>query len=218
MSIENFDFRTVHPRRKTVMGQVRQQYIPPECERIPVQMERDEGDPEVSPRCTPYTVYVYRFNIENQIRDLLAEDIFNDVSNLVINPLNPFGKYTPPDNRYDEIHSGDWYQRTYDERIVDSDHQILLGIKIYVVDKTGCDPMLQRHGLEPVMFTFTIINNRIVTKPGGTLGLFLILTNGQSRNLHTIPQMMLAEGDPIEIIINAGIPYSSPFIKFNQMV
>jgi hypothetical protein len=56
------------------MGHIRQQFIPPECEWIPVQMECDEGDLEVSPRCTPYTVYVFRFNIENQIRDLLAED------------------------------------------------------------------------------------------------------------------------------------------------
>jgi hypothetical protein len=32
MSIQNFDFRTVHPRRKTVMGHIRQQFIPPECE------------------------------------------------------------------------------------------------------------------------------------------------------------------------------------------
>jgi hypothetical protein len=78
-------------------------------------MEHDEGDPEVSPQCTPDTVYVYQFNIENQIRDLLAEDIFNDVSNLIINSVNPFGKYTSPDNRYDEIHSGDWYQCTYNE-------------------------------------------------------------------------------------------------------
>jgi hypothetical protein len=49
MSIQNFDFQTVHPRRKTVMGHIRQQFIPPECERIPVQMECDEGDPEDSP-------------------------------------------------------------------------------------------------------------------------------------------------------------------------
>jgi hypothetical protein len=100
---QNFDFRTVHPRRKTVMGHIRQQFIPPECERIPVQMEHDEGDPEDSLRSTLDTVYVYHFNIENQIRYLLAkEDIFSDTSNLVINPVNPFGKYTSPDNRYDE--------------------------------------------------------------------------------------------------------------------
>jgi hypothetical protein len=30
MSIDNFDFQTV--RRKTVMGHIRQQFIPPECE------------------------------------------------------------------------------------------------------------------------------------------------------------------------------------------
>jgi hypothetical protein len=69
---------------------------------------------------------------------LLAEDIFNDASNLVINPVNPFGKCTPPDNRYDEIHSSDWYQGTYNERIDDPNHQVLLSIKIYV---DGCDPM-----------------------------------------------------------------------------
>jgi hypothetical protein len=61
MSIQNFAFQTVHPRRKTVMGHIRQQFIPPECERIPVQMERDEGDLEVSLRSTPDTVYVYHF-------------------------------------------------------------------------------------------------------------------------------------------------------------
>jgi hypothetical protein len=47
MSIQNFNFQTVHPRRKTIMGHIWQQFIPPECERIPVQMERDEGVPEV---------------------------------------------------------------------------------------------------------------------------------------------------------------------------
>jgi hypothetical protein len=107
------------------MCHIRQQFIPPECERIPVQMERDEGDPVVSLRCTPDTVYVYQFNIENQIRDLLAEDIFHAV--------NPFGKYTSPENRYDEIHKSDWYQCTYDEQIDDPDHQVLLGLKIYTI-------------------------------------------------------------------------------------
>jgi hypothetical protein len=99
MSVGNFNFRTVHPRRKTIMRHIREQFIPPECKQIPVEMERDEGDPEASLRCIPDTVYVYRFNVEQQIRDLLIEDIFNDVSNLVINPENPFGQYQSPDNR-----------------------------------------------------------------------------------------------------------------------
>jgi hypothetical protein len=50
------------------------------------------------------------------------------------------------------------------------------------------------------------------------MGLFLILTNDQSLNLHTIPQMMLKKGGPLKTIINAGIPYLSPFIKFKKMV
>jgi hypothetical protein len=160
MSVQNFDFRSVHPRRKTLMGKLRKQFIPPNVERIPVKMERDIGDPDVSLRCTPDTVHVYRFNIEEQIRQLLAEDLFNDVNNLVVNEGNPFGKYVPPHNRYDEINSGDWYRRTYEERIKDPDNETLLCLKIYV-DKTGCDPMLQRHGLEPVMFTITIIKRGV---------------------------------------------------------
>jgi hypothetical protein len=160
MSIQNFDFRQVHPKRKTVMGHIRSQFVPPDYERIPVQMERDEGDPEVSPCCTPEMVHVYRFNLEHQIKELLEEEIFKDASNLVVNPLNPYGKYVPPGNRYDEIHSGDWYCRTYDERIKDPNNEVLLALKIYI-DKTGCDPMLQRHGLEPVMFTFTIIKRGV---------------------------------------------------------
>jgi hypothetical protein len=31
MSIQNFNFQTVHPRRKTVMGYIWQQFIPLEC-------------------------------------------------------------------------------------------------------------------------------------------------------------------------------------------
>jgi hypothetical protein len=160
MSIDKFDFRTVHPKRKSIIQNIRHQYVAPSCERIPVPMERDEGDQEVSPRCTPDTVHIYRFNVEDQIRDLLAEDIFNDISNLVVTPDNPYGKYIPPDNRYNEINSGDWYRRTFDEKVKDPDNESLLCLKIYI-DKTGCDPMLQRHGLEPVMFTFTIIKRQV---------------------------------------------------------
>jgi hypothetical protein len=79
------------------------------------------------------------------------------MSNLVVNHDKPFAKYVPPDGMLDEIHSGEWYDRSWDARMKDPLTEIILPIKIYC-NKTGLDPMMQRHALEPVMFSLTILN------------------------------------------------------------
>lgn len=160
LSQEKFDFGAVHPRRKSFMSNLKKKFPFTNYETIPVELEKDNDlkDDECL-RSKSETVNVYRFDVEKQIRDLIASEIFHDDNNLVINRKSPFGKYVPEDGRYDEIHSGDWYNRTYDEYVRNED-DFLLAIKLYC-NKTGCDPMLQRHALEPVMFTFTIFKRQV---------------------------------------------------------
>jgi hypothetical protein len=109
------------------------------------------------------SVHVLRFDVRRQIKDLLASDIFHDMKNLVVDPSDPFGTYKPPDGRIGELYSGDWYQRTYKDLITDPSKEMLIGVKLYC-DKTGTDSMMMRHGLEPVMFTLTIIKQSVQQK------------------------------------------------------
>jgi hypothetical protein len=74
-------------------------------------------------------VSVFRFDLRHQIKSLLAEPLFHDISCLVVNKEDPFGKFLPLNGVLDEIQSGDWYRRTYDKIIssnLDSDFPIMV--------------------------------------------------------------------------------------------
>jgi hypothetical protein len=86
-------------------------------------------------RDKPESVSVFRFDLQHQIKSLLSEPLFHDVSNLVVNEQDLFGKYIPPDGVLDEIQSGAWYSRTYDKILsyhVNSDLPVMvLPLKLY---------------------------------------------------------------------------------------
>jgi hypothetical protein len=79
----------------------------------------------------PETVNVLRFDFRQQLQELLSSDIFHDMNNLVVDPSDPFGFYKPPDGRIGELHSGDWYRRTYKAMIKDPSKEMLIGVKLY---------------------------------------------------------------------------------------
>jgi hypothetical protein len=60
----------------------------------------------------------------------------------------------------DEIHSGEWYQRTYDMMVHNPSKVVILPIKLYC-DKTGLDPMMQQHALEAMMFSLMILSRDV---------------------------------------------------------
>jgi hypothetical protein len=110
------------------------------------------------------TAPVYRFDIRHQIQDLMRDDLFFDINNLVVNRNKPFDDFVPEDGMIDEIHSGEWYSRTYDDimnnKAKNPAETVVLPLKLYC-DKTGLDPMMQRHALEPIMFTLTILTRDV---------------------------------------------------------
>jgi hypothetical protein len=159
-----FQFGNFHPKRSSLLQKITST-IPiaktkvrnVKLELPPSRKEKDEEQPEV-------TAPVYRFDIRHQICDLLRDDLFFDMNNLVVNRNKPFDKFVPDDGMLDEIHSGEWYSRTYDDimqnKAKDPKNTIVLPLKLYC-DKTGLDPMMQRHALEPVMFTLTIFTRDV---------------------------------------------------------
>jgi hypothetical protein len=165
----DFDFSDKHPSRDQVLKSLNEQFPTPPLETVRVSLEKDQmpkdgahgKKKERKFRDKPQMVSVFRYDIRHQVKSLLAEPLFHDMSNLVVNKEDPFGKYLPSNSILDEIQSGEWYSRTYDKIVslhMDSElPAMVLPIKLYC-DKTGVDPMMQRHSLEPVMFSLTIIN------------------------------------------------------------
>jgi hypothetical protein len=163
ISYTRFDFSAIHPKRQTILKKLSARFVCPQPEPVPVSMERNSTPDPNQLLDNNESVHVLRFDVRRQINDLLAAEIFHDMNNLVVDPLDPFGMYKPPDGRIGELYSGDWYRRTYKDLITDPSKEMLIGVKLYC-DKTGTDSMMMRHGLEPVMFTLTIIKQSVQQK------------------------------------------------------
>jgi hypothetical protein len=108
----------------------------------------------------PDFVELYRFDFSLQLMDLLANHaIFSSLDNLDVNrstATSQFSKFQRNDNKVYEVNSGSWYQNAYNHLIKDPNNEFLLPLILYI-DKTGTDA-LQRHSLEPITFTTSIIN------------------------------------------------------------
>jgi hypothetical protein len=158
LHISHFNFSGYHKKRKSIMETLTKLIPTANAECVKVELEQPppkKGRKE--DRSNKVCANVYRFDIRHQIQDLLSDDLFFDMNNLVVNTDKPFAKYSAKDGFIDEIHSAKWYNRTYDSYVHDPSQTIILPIKLYC-DKTGLDPMMQRHALEPVMFSLTILN------------------------------------------------------------
>jgi hypothetical protein len=101
---------------------------------------------------------VPKFNLLDQITDLLQSVIFDDVQNLCINlPAEErFSKYKASQaDSYVEVLASRWYSNTHQNFVKDHLNQFLMPL-IFYIDETGTDAF-QRYPLEPLMFTFALI-------------------------------------------------------------
>jgi hypothetical protein len=80
-------------------------------------------------------INVTRFDFTTQLRSLLDDPVLNRDENLVLNPLDRFQKYTPPDGRLGECLSGSWYNHAWDEMVNDGVCNFMIPIILYI-DKT----------------------------------------------------------------------------------
>jgi hypothetical protein len=81
------------------------------------------------------TIQVTRFDFMTQVKSLLDDPVLNRDENLVINPIDPFQKYYPPDGRLGECLSGSWYNHAWDEMEKDGICDFMIPILLYI-DKT----------------------------------------------------------------------------------
>jgi hypothetical protein len=97
----NFDFSDKHPSREQVVSKLRDQFPTAPVETVRVSLENDRVETSTAGgkkkqkkfRDKPQMVSVFRFDLRHQIKSLLAEPLFHDISNLVVNKEDPFGKY-----------------------------------------------------------------------------------------------------------------------------
>ena len=80
-------------------------------------------------------IKVTRFDFTTQLKSLLDDPVLNRDENLVINPVDRFQKYSPPDGRLGECLSGSWYNRAWAEMEKDGICDFMIPIILYI-DKT----------------------------------------------------------------------------------
>ena len=104
------------------------------------------------------------FSFLGQLKDLLDDHVFSDISNLVVDPENRwchYGRNSCPHSK-DEIQDGDWFQNAVESvkslPSQDGITDFVFGIQGYV-DKTGTDSYM-RSSVEPFVFTLTLLCNK----------------------------------------------------------
>jgi hypothetical protein len=110
---------------------------------------------------------VPKFNLLDQIIDLLKSGLFDDIENLCVNlsPEQRFFTYeVTAADRCVEVLASKWYHSTDQQFVKDHDQEFLLPL-IFYIDETGTDAF-QRYPLEPLMFTFAVIRRHMREKSG----------------------------------------------------
>ena len=117
---------------------------------------------------TRESLTVVKYDFLEQVTDLLqSEELFTNLDNFkgtIRDPeSDPFsGKPSRSDSIADEVMSGLWYQKTYNEistREDVKDEDFFVVPIIMYLDKTGTDKYL-KYGLEPVIFTTPLLNRK----------------------------------------------------------
>ena len=96
------------------------------------------------------------FNFTTMLFELLKDTRLNQMSNLVVNYSDPFGKYTSPSGKLSEINSGYWYQKAYETMVLDPNKDFLMPI-IFALDRTTIASSTNLH-VFVIMFTMTIFD------------------------------------------------------------
>ena len=130
---------------------------------VPVELETSKT--EVKDKCKLRDVMdVSTWSVGGQVISLLQEELpFADLSNLVVNPDDPFLPYNHDSTKVDELLEGKWYADTTKEIIIDPTKEFNCPITLYM-DKTGTD-MYQRYPSEPITMSLGIFRRHIRNQP-----------------------------------------------------
>ena len=102
---------------------------------------------------------VVTFSVPAMLESLFNDARLNKYENLVINPNNIFGKYDPPNNRYGEVNSGQWYQIAYQNCIKNNETNFLCPL-ILASDKTTLSEIGDLH-VDAIFMSTSIFNYKV---------------------------------------------------------
>ena len=105
------------------------------------------------------TLDVIVFPFATMLSSLFNCPKLNKAENLVVNPLNRFGRFRSSDGAAGEVNSAQWYQDTYDQVIKDPDKEFLAPI-IFTMDKTVISEA-SHLSVYVILFTTSIYNREV---------------------------------------------------------
>jgi hypothetical protein len=149
------------PSYRTTMKDLKSLFRVPLPQMVSVPLERtlDEQRNGIFPRTPTFPV----FSFIEQLQDLLSmSDVFRDIDNLHVNKANPWLPYDPGNDDVEEMQDGEWFRNSCAPHSTDPIH-FNIGIILYT-DKTGKGE-LNPHGMEPVVFTLTLLRESVRRQP-----------------------------------------------------
>ena len=111
-------------------------------------------------------IKVTRFDFTTQLKSLLDDPVLNRDENLVINPVDRFQKYSPPDGRLGECLSGSWYNHAWAEMEKDGICDFMIPIILYI-DKTQIS-ISGKLSICPVQMSLGIFTEKASSLPSRT--------------------------------------------------
>jgi hypothetical protein len=109
------------------------------------------------------SIEVTRFDFLNQLYSLITDKSLTGViTQLDVNPDDPFAKYQSPNGRLGAFNSGSWYAKAHDKRCTEPNNWLCL--IIYACDETLVGSHLGRTPVTPLIFTLSIFNESIRNK------------------------------------------------------
>ena len=133
------DFTAHVPKRESLIQTLLTACPTPLPVAIPVSLENDSRVNNPIEYCRGHrdVVHTMTFDFVEQLKDLLSDTyIFGNLSNLDVNPNDPFGKFERDDGCVDEVNSGSWYNNAHSFYVQQPNDEFLLPI-IFYIDKTG---------------------------------------------------------------------------------
>jgi hypothetical protein len=108
------------------------------------------------------SIQITRFNFLSQFYSLITDkSLTGDLTQLDVNPEDPFSKYQSPNGRLGAFNSGKWYAKTHAHLCTKPNDWLCL--IIYACNETLVGSHLGRASVTPLVFTLSIFNDRSAT-------------------------------------------------------
>jgi hypothetical protein len=144
-------------------------------------------------------IKVTRFDFISQFYSLITDkSLTGDITQLDVNPDDPFVSYQSPNGRLGTFNSGKWYARAHDFLCTPNSNNDWLCPIIYACNETLVGSHLGRSSVTPLVFTLSIFNEstrskRTLWRPLGYMYDIAQHGKGMVTNERDLPRKMKPE-------------------------